>query len=165
MLAMRRKWRVRVAATVPAGLLAVVCGGDTSARDDNPETTATVAEPSETESSPTTRPAASEDLPKATELDTELRHPNGTVFRLKQIGYGPTSINIDVEVINGFTESIELAGRSNEGAHLADDLNNQYNFVKPATNTTLRVDPGATLTGTLAFLGPIDPRPRRCGYT
>lgn len=87
------------------------------------------------------------------ELDIQQRHPNGTVLRVLGVSLGPTSIALEVEALNGFTEEITL---NNLGVHLVDDLGNSYNFVEPEQNAEMNVAPGAVLSGTLTFIGRVE---------
>lgn len=146
-----RGWARRATAGVlVAGFVMAGCGDDGSEEaGEEPRSEVSVQDGSATTGAPRSRA----DLPKPVEPDLELRHPNGTVVRVQRVSFAPTSISVDVEAVNGFTKNIALNQR---GVHLADDLGNGYNFVAPQDNTKLVVASGATLTGTLSFLGPID---------
>ncbi|MBW3555940.1 MAG: hypothetical protein KY454_03270 [Actinobacteria bacterium] len=145
------------------GLLALVVAG--GCRGDAPDDAADKPEPrsvvrTDDEPTSTTGDAGADDkadvadLPEPAELDLEERHPNGTVFRIKRVSFGPTAILVDVEVINGADREVHL--NSGLGTRLFDDLEGEYNFVKPDQNPSVKIAPGSTLTGTLAFRGPVD---------
>lgn len=102
-----------------------------------------------------TLPPATAPLPRDQPLSLEQRHPNGSVLRLTGISFGPTSITLAVEAVNGYTEEIRLNAL---GIQLRDDVGNRYNFVKPEQNSELEILPGATLRGNLTFLGVLDRR-------
>lgn len=142
-------------------LVFAACSGDSG--DDKPLAGAVVTDPTSSveargsddttdDADPEKRLRASENLPEDKALDVELRHPNGTTVTLTKLTFGPTSIVVDLEVVNGSTKMIRLNAR---GVHLADDLGNGYNFVEPKTNPELQIEQGGTLTGSLAFLGPL----------
>lgn len=146
------------------GVVACGDGDDQPAEPDAAEPEATAVEessPEETEESadPSPRPSASSqdqgsaELPQAQELALEDRHPNGTLMRVTGIAFAETSISVDVEVVNGYTEEVQLNSR---GMWLADDAGNGYNFVDPEQNSALAVPSGGTLTGTLVFFGVLD---------
>lgn len=98
--------------------------------------------------------AGTGDLPEDMDgLDLEQRHPNGAVLRVTGISFTPTAMTVDVEAVNGFTQSIRL---NDPDMQLVDDGQTVYNFVPPEDNTKLEVAPGGTLTGGLTFLGPLD---------
>lgn len=86
-------------------------------------------------------------------LDLEERHVNGTVLRVTGITFGPTAMTVSVDAVNGFTDAIEL---NSIDMQLVDNLDNVYNFAPPEDNPELRVESGATLSGTLTFLGRLD---------
>ena len=86
-------------------------------------------------------------------VDVSLRHPNGTLVRLTRVTTAGNQVGLDFEATNGFTSEIEL---NSNGVWLLDDQGNEYNFTESPDNSTLRVGSGATLAGTLVFLGPID---------
>jgi len=134
-----------------AATLLVGCGGDddgaTSSGQVGPTTTGD--EKSVTE----TRPPTTTTAPKEQALSLEQRHPNGTVLKVTGIAGAATSTTISIEAVNGFTETITLNGR---GIHVRDDVGNRYNFVEPEQNADLELLAGATLTGSLTFLGAID---------
>jgi hypothetical protein len=93
--------------------------------------------------------------PKSEPLQLEQRHPNGSLLRLTAIDFAPASTTLAIEAVNGYTQKIELNSR---GVHLRDDVGNHYNFVEPEQNSDLEILPGATLKGSLVFLGIVDRR-------
>lgn len=156
-------------ARIAAGAASLVLALTACASGDNvsePAPAASSSQPatsSEPSATATSSQAAGSSKPSATAvepgaggaLDLRQRHPNGTVLRVLGISATATTTTVQIEAVNGFTREIELNVR---GIHLADDLGNGYNFVDPDQNAKLAVPPGGTLTGTLTFLGQIEPK-------
>jgi type IV secretory pathway VirB10-like protein len=94
------------------------------------------------------------------DLDLTDRHPNGTRLDVTAIRFEGTAILVDAELINGHTDDIRINLQSRHaGIRLLDDLGNIYQ-VRPPDDTTapnLTIASGETLSGSWAFLGPIDP--------
>ncbi len=151
-----------VAAVLAAVVMATTAcdtGEDGAADPDPPTTEEPRSAPDETEPAQSDggEDAGDDEEPaqagELTDLDIQQRHPNGTVLRVLGISLGPTSIAVEVEALNGFTQEITLNG---PGVHLVDDLGNSYNFVEPEQNAQMNVAPGAVLSGTLTFIGRVD---------
>ena len=149
----RRRWSVGLGVALTLAFGGTACGGD----DGN------VAARSAATTQPTSAVRADDSpsvqgggrVPKSQTLDLEQRHPNGSTLRVTGVSFTATSVSVSIEAINGFTKDVNLNER---GLHLRDELGNRYNFVEPPDNPKLVVRPGATLSGTLSFLGPIDRR-------
>ncbi len=112
------------------------------------------AEPPASEfATPTAR--ANERLDLTGRDDLVDRHPNGSVLQVRGVEVRARSVAVEVSVINGFPESIDLV---NEGLFrdgwlwLVDDRGNTYRFDGRAS---LTVGPGEELVGALVFLGPV----------
>lgn len=112
----RRLWpvgagRVRRAAAgvVVVGLAMAGCGGGDGVEEaeDEPRSEVSVQDATDT----TGAPRARADLPKAVEPDLQLRHPNGTVVSVRRLSFTPTSMAVDIEVVNGFTKAVSLNSR------------------------------------------------------
>ena len=94
-------------------------------------------------------------LPQNVALDLEQRHPNGTYVHVTGVSFTRNSISVAVEVINGSLDQVEL---NDKRIYLLDSVGNGYNFVPPPENPNLQIARGATLRGSLTFLGPVDRR-------
>jgi len=92
-------------------------------------------------------------LPADLALDLEERHTNGTLVRVLGVSFAPTSMSVRIEAVNGNPQQIELNGFD---AWIADDEDTVYRLVPPVENANMEIEPGATLTGDLTFLGELD---------
>jgi hypothetical protein len=121
---------------------------------------------------PAANDAAAEDppgqQPQDSDLDIEMRNPDGTVLTLNHIAFEEESIVLDMDVDNGTAGPVDIHSelRGAQGhLRLVDDAGNTYNFVMPADNETggsyLRVEQGETLSGSFAFLGPLRGHPEQ----
>lgn len=104
-----------------------------------PETAVTPAAPVE----PATQP-----------LDLQVNHPNGTVLQIKGITFADDNIALDVAVVNGHNQTIQL---NQSEMLLRDDIGNTYRLSAPPQNQQLEVAAGQRLEGTLIFLGRVAP--------
>jgi hypothetical protein len=87
--------------------------------------------------------------------DASDRHPGGSLLTVRGVEVRERSVAVDVSFVNGRTEPVQLAGSN---VWLLDDQGNAYEFDEPEQNADLEVGPGAELTGSLVFLGVLDPR-------
>lgn len=147
-----------VAIAVGLALAAAACGpGQENTPDAEPVTTQ--EERSESDDAERSKRGDEDDREEpqqageSNDLDIQQRHPNGSVLRVLGVSLGATSIGVEVEALNGFTAEIVL---NNRGVHLVDDLGNAYNFVEPEQNSSMKVAPGAVLSGTLTFIGRVE---------
>lgn len=86
--------------------------------------------------------------------DVQDRHPQGHLLTASAVQVRDRSIAVDVALVNGSTGEIQMGSNR---LHLVDDAGNAYEFSPPTQNADLLVAPGAELTGTLVFLGVLDP--------
>jgi hypothetical protein len=96
-------------------------------------------------------------LPQNLALDLEQRHPNGTYLHVTGVSFTPNSISVAVEAINGGRQEVALNGNLTH-MFLVDNVGNAYRFVPPQDNSVVLINSGATLRGSLTFLGPVDRR-------
>lgn len=116
------------------------------------------ASPSAPTSTPTPTATAATGGGALIPLAIEQRHPNGSVLRLRGVALAPTSISVQVEVVNGLDRLIRLAYTvGNRELRLEDDRGSSYQFVPPPDNELLQIEPRGTLSGTLVFYGVPDP--------
>jgi hypothetical protein len=102
---------------------------------------------------PTAR--ASERLDLTGRDDLVDRHPNGSVLQVRAVEVRARSVEVEVSVINGFPEQIDLVTEGlfrDRWLWLVDDRGNAYRFDGRAS---LTVGPGEELVGALVFLGPL----------
>lgn len=144
------RWRSATAMVVGATL---VLGGCGLGGDGGRGGTAPGAEDDERSTVEVVVPSAPQ--PKGRRLSLEQRHPNGSVLRVADINFEPSSMTLAVEAVNGYTDKIRL---NSQGIHLVDNLGNPYSFFEPEQNSDLEILPGGTLTGKLKFLGVVDRR-------
>ncbi len=115
---------------------------------------------SEDEGGTVTGDATPQDAP----LDVDVRHPNGTTFRMTEIRFEGNDIFIDAEIINGFSRTITLFADPvwGERLRLVDEEGHTYSYV-PAGEGDPDIDlaPGESIEGTFAFRGPLHGRPRQ----
>lgn len=84
----------------------------------------------------------------------EDRHPQGSLLTVEEVEVRERSIALDISLVNGRTDIIRL---NNFRLWLVDDQDNSYEFSPPEQNANLEVAAGAELTGTIVFLGVLDP--------
>lgn len=124
-----------------------------SEQDSSEESPPPSASPSEPESSSPSASASESSSPTAFRpLDIEQRHPNGSVLRVTGVAVAPTSITLQVEVVNGLSGPIFLGYVSNS-VLLEDDRGGTYEFIPPADNEDLQIEGRGTLTGEFVFYG------------
>ena len=82
------------------------------------------------------------------------RHPQGSLLTVNEVEVRERSIALDISLVNGRTDAIRL---NNYRLWLVDDNDNSYEFSPPVQNANLEVGPGAELSGSLVFLGVLDP--------
>lgn len=157
-------------------------GGDTALRTGTSEPTAeptTTTAAGDDETSETTEAPATDDgpgqgnVPRDQDLDIELRHPNGTTLKLNRLGFDGIDILVDFEVINSGQEKVTFhdGGPGSYRLRLVDDAGEEYNFVEAPHEETpflddgaIYVEPGETVSGTLAFRGPLFGEPDRLQF-
>ena len=143
---------------VPAAVLAAVLGtascgllggGDEAGGAEVPRSEgAAAAEDSEGSTS------GGERVVGTVEASVQDRHPQGHLLSAGSVEVRERSIAVEVSLVNGSTRDIQMnSGR----LWLVDDLGSTYEFSPPSQNEDLEVGPGAELTGTLVFLGVLDP--------
>ncbi|GAA2025941.1 hypothetical protein WDZ16_01380 [Pseudokineococcus marinus] len=86
--------------------------------------------------------------------DVQDRHPQGHLLTASAVQVRDRSIAVEIALVNGSTREIQM---NSNRLHLLDDVGNAYEFSPPTQNEDLRVAPGAELSGTLVFLGVLDP--------
>ncbi|MGF1662270.1 MAG: hypothetical protein ACFCVG_07320 [Kineosporiaceae bacterium] len=102
---------------------------------------------------PAARPSERLDLTGRDDLVD--RHPNGSVLQVRAVEVRARSVEVEVSVINGFPERIDLVTEGlfrDRWLWLVDDRGNSYRFDGRAS---LTVGPGEELVGALVFLGPL----------
>lgn len=138
---------------------------DPTPAEPTPADQATSEAPTEPEDTASEEPTTSLQTGSATtfrdqDLDLSDRHPNGTRLEVTGIRFEGTAVLVDAEFINGHTQDIDINLQSrHSGIRLLDDLGNIYQVRPPddATNETVTIASGETLSGSWAFLGPIEP--------
>lgn len=94
-------------------------------------------------------------LPPTQIYDLQTNTSTGIVMRLKQISFADDSIIANLEIINGYTEIIEL--NSQDDMLLFDDYNNQYRLSVSGNNPTIQIQPATTVKGQFVFMGRLSP--------
>lgn len=145
---MRRAVPVAVRAAVVAALLSTAgCGLLT--RDADEAASGTVVSGESDVSS-----SDAETVLGSVEASVQDRHPQGHLLTASSVEVRDRSVAVDVSLVNGSTSDIQV---SSNRLYLLDDVGNTYTFSPPEQNESLQVAPGAELTGTLVFLGVLDP--------
>jgi hypothetical protein len=150
-------------------LLVGACGGS----DDDEATDRADTESAAVDDEGTTTTAASGEatpsVPQDSDVNAEVRHPHGTTLTVDHIAFDDENILLDVSVVNGSPSQIIIhsvaspRGGRNQ-LRLVDDAGNSYNFVLPedeADAPYIAVEQGETLSGTLAFVGPLGGHPEQ----
>ena len=150
-------------------LLVGACGGS----DDDEGTGRADTQSAAVDDDGTTSTAASGEAapsgPQDGDVDAEVRHPHGTTLAVERIAFDDENILLYVSVVNGSASLIIMhsvvspAGGRNQ-LRLVDDAGNSYNFILPedeADAPYIAVDQGETLSGTLAFVGPLVGHPEQ----
>lgn len=141
------------AATTPAATPEVA---EAPSAAETPSASETETETELETSAATASPAASTQAsPGPRPLAIEQGHPNGSILRVTGSTVEPTSITVQVEVINGLSREIRLAYAGNT-VRLDDDAGNTYEFIPPGDNPDLQIRGRGTLTGELVFYGVLD---------
>ncbi|VEP15876.1 conserved exported hypothetical protein [Hyella patelloides LEGE 07179] len=84
--------------------------------------------------------------------NTVVHHPNGSNFTVQEIRFYKQQIEVDFEAVNGFKETVDLAGFSNDVPYLEDEQGHKYSFV-PNLNSQFTIPARQTVSGTLQFAG------------
>jgi hypothetical protein len=148
-------------------LLVGACGG-TDDDDDRADTESAAVEDDGTTTTAASGEAAPS-VPQDTDVDAEVRHPHGTRLTVGHIAFDDENILLDVSVVNGSPSQIIVHSVVSPmgGRHLlrlVDEAGNSYNFVLPedeADAAYIAVEQGETLSGTLAFVGPLVGHPEQ----
>ena len=129
----------------------------------------TTSAPGESDSGETTTSQADQPagLPQDSDLDIEMRNPDGTRLTLDHIAFEGDNIMVHGEVYNGsstlvyFHDSLSVNGAAAE-LRLVDDAGNTYHFLMPPEEgPSVFVDQGETVSGTFTFLGPLVGHPQQ----
>jgi hypothetical protein len=101
--------------------------------------------------------------PQGGSLDLEVRHPSGIVLRVNSIAFEGDDVVLDTEVVNSSreTSTFHMGNYSSARLRLVDDAGEEYNFVETQEDQPLPLAPGETLSGTMAFRGPVIGQPER----
>ncbi len=128
------------------------------ASDNLPETVdnASKSKPSVTSNTSVTESSQVSAVPTGKALNVQATHPNGTVGRLTKISFTKDGSKVEMSVINGSKNTIEL-NNNGKGMVLVDDLGKQYSLAAPASNPDLEILPGTTLKGEFIFIGKVSP--------
>jgi len=97
-------------------------------------------------------------LPDAVPVDDGSGHDNGTTLRIQGIAFSETHIALGFTATSPATRSNLIGGRF--GAHLVDDVGNQYQLVGPLDGDgdyQMYIDRETGVDGVLSFAGRIDP--------
>jgi hypothetical protein len=82
----------------------------------------------------------------------QVNHANGASVTVRAVRYEPTTTDVDVLIVNGSENPIDLSP-TNDEARLLDDRARRYPIVPPVPDGQLRVPEGQTVSGTLRFAG------------
>jgi hypothetical protein len=95
--------------------------------------------------------------PQDSSLDIEVRHPNGVVLRVNSIAFEGDDVALDTEVVNSSRETITFhpGNFASNRLRLIDDAGEEYNFIETQEDQPIELAPGDTLSGTMAFRGPL----------
>lgn len=150
---MRRAVPVTVRAAVVAALLSTAgCG--LLVPDEEEATSSSASEVSEVSGGSDVSGSGAETVVGSVDASVQDRHPEGHLLSASSVEVRDRSIAVEVALVNGSTRDIQM---SSHRLHLVDDVGNTYEFSPPSQNEDLEVGPGAELTGTLVFLGVLDP--------
>lgn len=159
-------------------LAIAACSGQEPSEDPTTEPTATsestaAPEPSETAEEPSaqpteTSPPADEASPSessgapvepvALDVDFEERAPDNTTVRVTRFEVTDLNIAVDVEIIVPAERAfVQFNNTQQNPAAIVDDAGNTYPLIPPEGNSTLMIDGGERLEGTLSFQGPLKP--------
>jgi hypothetical protein len=99
--------------------------------------------------------------PAPVDLDVEMRHPAEIVLRVSRLSFEGDDVVVDAEIINSSRNEVTFhPGNWSSGRlRLVDDAGQEYNFVEPAEDEPILLTPGETVTGSLAFRGPLQGEP------
>ncbi|MBB4935376.1 hypothetical protein F4561_006270 [Lipingzhangella halophila] len=94
-------------------------------------------------------------------LDIDIRHPNGTSLTVSKLTFEGNDIMIDFEVINSGRDEIRFHRGNHSGSRLrlVDSEGQEYNFVEDEETEKIELGSGESISGTLAFLGPLHGEP------
>lgn len=166
---------VMLAVTVASLAFIAACGGETQRAETTSRAVDSVpaAEPGPTgtaeENVEATEGGQGSDLepaqvstPLDADLDIETRHPAGVVIRLNRIAFEGNDILLGAELINGARWSVKLHddGHPWNLLRLVDEAGQEYHYVE-TDEGDLVLEPGESVTGTLAFRGPLVGRSER----
>jgi hypothetical protein len=101
--------------------------------------------------------------PQDSALDVEVRHPNGVVLRVSTIAFQGDDVVLDTEVVNSSRDAITFhpGNYASNRLRLLDDAGQEYNFVETQEDQPIDLAPGETLSGTMAFRGPLLGQPEQ----
>jgi hypothetical protein len=104
--------------------------------------------------------------PEGGALDVELRHPNGIVLRLSDLSFEGDDIVVDAEVVNSSRQEVTIHSDNvaADRLRLVDDAGEEYNFIEPEDESAISLETGETLSGRLAFRGPLLGQPERLQF-
>lgn len=126
---------------------------DEAAPEPTAEPTATSdPTPSQTPSEATTGERVE---PVEVDVDFEERAADGSTFRVTRFEVTDTAVLVDVEFIVAAATAFIQLNHPDDPAVLVDDLGNEYEVVPPEGESTMIIDGGEQLAGTLSFQGPL----------
>lgn len=142
------------------------CGGSDDDTDRAGTDTSAVDNGATTAASDGSVDEAAQPVPQDSDLNTEVRNPDGTGLALTHIAFEGDNILVDLKFVNGSPRQVRVHSTAGgEGAlRLVDDVGNAYDFQAPleeASNVYITVAQGEMLSGTFAFLGPLIGRPEQ----
>jgi hypothetical protein len=89
------------------------------------------------------------------EIDQTQTHTNGVEVNLRSIRVDQDAIYLDIEAFNPTTFRVILAALTEMS--VADDTGREYAYRPPEDNSSLEIQSGETLEGTIAFAGRMSP--------
>lgn len=137
----------------------------TPSQDNGSSTTGIDDSGDDSEDSEDSGSIGSGELPEDQDLDIEVNHPTGALLRLSRLSFDGNDIFVDAEMINSARDEITFhpGNYSSSRLRLVDDAGVEYNFVEPDEESIV-LAPGDTVSGTLAFLGPLRGQPEELNF-
>lgn len=88
-------------------------------------------------------------------LSAEQQHPNGGVLKVNSLQVKPTETVVNMTYVNGHTREVQLnwTGNNKRTYLLAD--NRKFFLSPPVVDERVKIQPGATVTGDLVFIGAV----------
>lgn len=101
--------------------------------------------------------AAAVTAPAAVDLDLRVEHPGGTAIIVRGATFHEDRVQVEVTAANGSGRDVALA---TDGLVLRDDLGTVHRLSPPPDDPRVPLPAGATVEGTLVFLGRAAPSAR-----